>query len=128
MSRACVAIVFLLLVHFTCSPAFASQSSRTITRSDLPDTISEAVALLQLMADEPGRTQYHVVFDVPGEITVFGCDLVKEVLIRVHQRPSGRGSQEVWAGYVMERLRAGATGETLNTTPLGKIFGTHESF
>lgn len=126
-SRLFIALA-LLLLHFACTPALASPVSRTITQNVLPDTVTQATALLQLMTDEPGRTHYQVIFDVPGEITVFGCDLVKDILIRVHQRPSGRGSQEIWAGYVLERLRAGATGETLNTTPVGKIFGTHETF
>lgn len=128
MSRIYIALVLLVLVHFACTPVFAAPASRTITQNDLPDTVSEATALLQLMVDEPGRTEYQIIFDVPGEITVFGCDLELERLVRVHQRPSGSGSQEVWTGYVMERLRAGATGETLNTTPAGKIFGTHETF
>ena len=128
VSRTYVALVLLVLVHLACTPVFAAPASRTITQNNLPDTVTEAVALLQLMADEPGRTEYQIIFDVPGEITVFGCDLELERLVRVHQRPSGRGSQEVWTGYVMERLHAGATGDTLNTTPAGKIFGTHETF
>lgn len=102
--------------------------TRAISQDSLPSSQDQARALLAMMAEAPGHVEYRVTYQAEGEATVVGCDLQRGVLVRVHQRASGKGSQEVWSGHIVERVSAATGGGTLNDTPDGKIPGTFESF
>jgi hypothetical protein len=106
-----------------------TEGETTIHLDHVPDTPEEAAAMLKFMTDHPGHRLYTLLIAAPGEGIGFSCDLKKQTLIRIHKRNSGGGSQEIWKGEVMYRLRAGAdeTG-TLNDTPHGKDFAVMTTF
>lgn len=88
----------------------------------------QALALLALMEEQPGRVEYSVSYETTVDAVVVGADFNTGILARVHVRPDGKGSAERWRGYIRERLRAAAAGGSLNDTPAGKSFVEREDF
>lgn len=105
-----------------------TEVTQDITLGTYPGTVGEAAQLLELMANEPGHGRYTLTFSVPGEIIVFGCDLNRQRLVRIHQRPGDHGSREMWTDYIVERLQDAARGKSLNYTPAGNLPGSHDTF
>lgn len=91
-------------------------------------SVDQARELLSLIEEESNRADYQIVYQTEDDAVVFGCNFEEDVIVRIHQRPDGSGSQEAWQGYIMERLTSAASGGSLNDTPEGEIFGTFESF
>jgi len=88
----------------------------------------QARELLALIERQPGKNGYSITYRTTADVVVFGCDFAKDVLIRVHREPTGRGKGETWDGYILERLRSGAAVGSLNDTPAGKRFAREASF
>jgi hypothetical protein len=84
--------------------------------------------LLKLMRATPNKTGYEITYRTDVDAVTFECDLSRNVLTRIHRYKDGRGKQEIWSGYVAERLKSASTGGSLNDTPDGKKPGTFQSF
>jgi len=84
--------------------------------------------LLKLMEKNPGKVDYQIDYQTDVDVVLFGCNFEKDVIIRIHQGKDGHGSQEMWQGYIIERLNNAASGGSLNDTPEGKKLGTFEAF
>jgi len=88
----------------------------------------QAITLIDLIKKHPGKNDYQIFYKTDRDVVVFGCNLKKNVIIRIHQDATGHGTQEMWSGYIMDRLNNAAGGGSLNNTPTGKIMGIHQSF
>lgn len=88
----------------------------------------QAQELLRLIEENPGKTDYQISYQTDEDVVLFGCNFDKEVIIRIHQRSDDHGTQEVWQGYIFDRLKAASDGGSLNDTPEGKNPGTFQSF
>ncbi len=84
--------------------------------------------LLKFMKATPNKTGYTITYRTDVDTVTLECDLSRNVLTRIHRYKDGRGKQEVWSGYVAERLKSAAGGGSLNDTPDGKKPGTFQSF
>jgi hypothetical protein len=89
---------------------------------------NQAQELLNLINENQSKADYQVSYNTEDETILFGCNFNKDVIIRIHQRKDGRGTQEMWKGYIVERLDNAASGGSLNDTPVGKKAGTFQSF
>lgn len=96
--------------------------------SGSPGSANQAVEMLKLIEAQPNKSDYQLSYSTKDDTVLFGCNFEKNVIVRIHQRPDGTGSQESWQGYVLERLKAAAGGGSLNDTPEGKIEGSFEEF
>ena len=88
----------------------------------------QAQALLALIDREPGKATYNISYQTNADVVVLGVDLVRNVLVRVHQEPNNRGRSETWTGYPVDRLRNGARGGSMSDTPAGKSFGDFRTY
>lgn len=91
-------------------------------------SLRQAKALLQLILEQPNKKEYRLEYTTDIDAVVFGCNLVNNALVRVHQRPDGSGTTELWQKYPIERLKNAAAGRSLNDTPQGKIFPEFKTF
>jgi hypothetical protein len=81
----------------------------------------QAKELLALIERQPGMAAYSISYRTDEGSVAFGCDLTRDVLVRVHHLAANRGTSEAWTGYALERLAAGAAGRSLDDTPAGQI-------
>lgn len=88
----------------------------------------QAQAMLQLLNDVPGKTDYLITYQTAIDVVFFGVDFDKKTISRMHSRPDGTGNAEQWSGYVLSRLESAAGGGSLNDTPKGKLPGTSQYF
>ncbi len=80
----------------------------------------QAAELLRLISEFDGKSRYEISYTSDGDSVVFGCDMPKQLIVRIHQRIDGSGSQESWTGDVLYRLQSATGSGTLNDTPTGK--------
>lgn len=128
----------ILLSGFTPTKSYASDSpgittngtsiKQALTTEDFEGSTAQSTALLNLVENNPGYTDYQVSKALADEVIVFGCNMEKMVLIRIHQRRNGTGTQEMWRDHIIYRLNASRGGGSLNDTPQGKIPGSMQSF
>jgi len=76
---------------------------------------------LKLIQNNPNLENYKILKNESGEITIFRCNLEKNLILRIHQRNDGHGTQEMWRGDVLFRLKNAAKGGSLNKTPSGNV-------
>ncbi len=88
----------------------------------------QARALLGLMEAKPDRRLYVVSFTHQGEQTIVAYLVDADELYRTHLRPGGRGTEELWRGWVVSRLRSAEQGGSLNDTPEGRVPGGFATF
>lgn len=112
--------------HSTRTPGKVERNLGTVD-ADLGST-KQAESLLRLINDVPNQTKYAISYQTPIDVVIIGADFEKNVLVRMHNRPDGSGSAEKWSGYILERIKAGAEGQSLNQTPNGQQPGTYQSF
>ncbi|HEY3057473.1 MAG TPA: hypothetical protein VGL99_00705 [Chloroflexota bacterium] len=86
----------------------------------------QAKELLAIIQQNPGKANYNISYRTDIDAVVFGADVTRQVIVRVHQEAGKGGSQETWSGYTLERLRNAAAGGSLNDTPAGKLMGTFQ--
>jgi len=111
------------------APSYVGEATKNLGhRSWGFGSMNQAKALLALINSDPGKAKYQIMYQTDVDTVIFGCDLNKEVLIRLHQKKNGRGTHETWKGYIMERLAAGAAGGSLNDTPMGKMPASRHYF
>ena len=92
------------------------------------DSRGQASKILSMMQQHPDRSGYTISYSTAADTVVFGCDIRKRAIVRIHQRPNGTGTAETWNGYVVDRLQSAAAGGSLNDTPTGKSPGTLKPF
>jgi hypothetical protein len=122
---------FLSLLIFTAlfqSIALAQVSSDLGLQREGFGSSSQAQALLKLIESNPGQYGYQISYTTSSDTVVFGCDLARDSIVRIHQRPNGTGTGERWQGYARHRLQSAADGGSLNDTPAGKQPGVMQSF
>lgn len=88
----------------------------------------QARELVTLIESSPGKALYEIRYATTADTVTVSGDLAQNILRRVHRTPDGHGSNEEWRGYVMERLRTGATGGSMNDTPAGKSLVVRTDF
>jgi hypothetical protein len=82
---------------------------------------SELLALIGRQHYVP--VTYRIRYRTEVDTVRLSANLRDGVLLREHHELGGRGSREVWSGYVLERLENAARGGSLNDTPVGKSVG-----
>lgn len=92
------------------------------------DSRGQASKILSMMEQRPNRSGYTITYSTAADTVVFGCDIRKRTIVRIHQRPDGTGTAETWSGYVVDRLQSAAAGGSLNDAPTGKSPGTLKPF
>lgn len=120
--------IFLFLLFFAATIVSGKTNMHIGDRDRSFGSHGQANAILALMNQQPGKSAYQISYNTPVDVVVFGCDLEKEILIRVHQDSKGRGTAESWHGDIMYRLNQAANGGSLNDTKNGKNPGTFETF
>jgi hypothetical protein len=131
VALACLAGLFLTRAR---DSGPVSRPTRQIVRSgeakkdlgfqsgNLGGSTGQAAELLKLIEEQSGKINYELTYQTEIDTVLFACNFEKDVLVRIHQQPDDHGSQEVWQGYIMERLQNAAFGSgSLNDTPEGKI-------
>ena len=98
------------------------------TRSVGYGTVGQAKELLATIKKHPNKSVYQISYRTSADTLVFGCDFAKDTITRVHYYKDGRRIREAWQGFILDRLKNGADGGSLNDTPRGKSQGTFESF
>jgi len=88
---------------------------------------NQAKEFLRLMKEKPNRSEYQIQYTTEEDSVLLACNFKKDVLVRIHQREKG-GTQEIWHGYIEERITNAAQGKSLNDTPVGKKYGSMQSF
>lgn len=88
---------------------------------NLDGSSGQARELLKLIEEQPGKADYQIIYQTSTDTVLFACNFEKQIVFRLHQTSDNHGTQEVWEGYVLERLQAAAGGGSLNDTPEGKI-------
>ncbi len=101
---------------------------QTLTNQSFSGSSNQSTILLELIEKNPGLDDYQVSKEQNGEVTIFGCNLRKDILIRIHQRSNGQGTQETWRSHVLFRLKKSRSGGSLNETPIGKKQGIFQTF
>jgi hypothetical protein len=84
--------------------------------------------LLKLFNSTPGKIEYEITYITDVDAVVFKFNLSSNELTRIHRYKDGRITQEIWNGYVTERLENASGGGSLNDTPVGKSPGSYKSF
>jgi hypothetical protein len=118
----------LLAVALVASVALADI---TISLGRQPENFgsqSQAQALLSLIEGSPGQSNYQINYTTSIDTVVFGCDLTRDALVRIHQNPNGTGTGERWQGHALYRLKSAGQGGSLNDTPSGKVPGIFQKF
>ena len=90
-------------------------------------SITQAKAILELIAEQPGKNEYQIYYKTEADEVTFTSNLNEETIIRIHKWSNEYSTLEQWQGYVIQRLKSAASGETLNKTPAGEISGTLKS-
>ena len=123
-------IIHALILTLLASISLAGeQVTANLGTKDLDfGSTGQAMALQQIMQESPGSTRYQIEYTTSGDVVIFGCDLDKDVIARMHNRPDGHGTSEVWQGDVLHRIKSAAEGGSLNDTQGGKVFGTMQTF
>lgn len=88
----------------------------------------QAQEVLRMIQESPGQGGYQISYRTAADVVIFGCDLNRDTVVRIHQRPSGGGSGERWQGHALYRLQSAAQGGSLNDTPNGKSPAIMERF
>lgn len=88
----------------------------------------QAAALNKLMAGQPRQSNYQITYTTTDDVVIFGCDLDKDVIARIHQKQNGHGTMEKWNGHVLYRIKNAANGGSLSDTPNGKSPGSFQQF
>jgi hypothetical protein len=104
----------------------------TISRDLGPQSVSfgsqrQAQSILQFMDEWPGRNEYVITYTTDADKVSLICNFQQETLVRRHDHQSGKSSLETWNRYIIERLRNGAGGGSLNDTPEGKLAGDRKT-
>lgn len=125
-----VFIFLLFSITFCAYFSFASdQISVDLGMKDVGfGSAGQAAALQRLIQDNPGLNRYQISYSTGSDVVVFGCDLNSDVIIRIHNKPDGHGTNETWSGHVLFRILSAAKGASLNDTPNGKQPGSYQSF
>ncbi len=90
--------------------------------------VTQAASILQLIKEQPGKTDYLITYTTGIDTVSFHCSLTEETIIRIHKWPDDYQKEEIWQKYVLHRLTSAANGGSLNDTPSGKIRGSSKSF
>jgi len=120
----CVSLGLLYLIVFQLDepkpeiPAAPPQKPGQVKAAD-PQTAAQARSLLEFIEANPGRGRYTITKRTEQGVVVLGCDFDREVLSRVLQKADGSQIQEVWRGFIMERLQGATSGKSLDHTPEG---------
>lgn len=135
-----VFIVFFV-VAASCITTQISQSSNSpgatvngtsikqvLINQEFEGSTAQSTALMELIENNPQYIDYQVSKELVGETILFGCNMEKKALIRIHQRKDGTGSQEMWRDHIIYRLNSSKGGGSLNDTPQGKIPGSFQAF
>lgn len=101
---------------------------QSITNQAFDGSTAQSTALLELIENNPQYIDYQVSKELTDEVILFGCNIDKKVIIRIHQRKDGTGTQEVWTDHILYRLKTSKEGGSLNETPQGNIPGSFFSF
>ena len=88
----------------------------------------QAAALQQLIEANPGAAQYRITFYTDNEVVVFGCNLEKDIVLRIQSDLDGHGQSEEWSGHSLYRLQEAAAGRPLENTPEGRMPAVVEQF
>lgn len=89
----------------------------------------QASELLSIIQKNPGKNFYKIIYKTEEDKVEMFCDLNRRMLVRTHTRKDGTGTQDVWTGYILDRIKICAAGAgTLNDTPVGEKLGTFTSF
>jgi len=118
-------IITILLLSVT---AKAQISIDLGNKSEGFGSMSQAQAIIKLIESNPGHGGYQITYSTNLDTVVFGCDLNKDTIVRIHQRPNGTGTGERWQGHTLYRLKSAANNGSLNDTPEGKQPGIMQSF
>lgn len=121
-------LIFLLLCFANIAVASDEITVDIGTRGLDFGSTGQAEALQQLIKEKPGLNRYQIAYRTEADVIVFGCDINKDMIVRIHNRPDGHGSNESWAGDIMYRISSAATGGSLNDTPSGKQPGSFQTF
>lgn len=108
-----------------------SRSAVEVNLGYLPAPLTsqdQATTLLDLIAKNPGRNPYQLTYKTADNVVIFGCNLDKNIIVRMHNYNDGSGSAESWHGNVRYRLQQAAAGNSLNDTPGGNSPGTFTRF
>lgn len=92
------------------------------------NSTNQARALLDLIDQNPNQADYQITYQTDIDVVLIGANFDKDILVRLHQEPDSHGTQEIWQGYIIERLQNAAGGGSLNDTPAGKQPGSFETF
>lgn len=124
--------LYTLLILVFClisAPVFAADIRKNLgVQLQSFGSDKQAAELLSLMDEQPGEQKYMIDFETANDAVAFGCNLTTDTMVRIHQRPDGKGSAEKWIGDTIYRLKKAANGGSLNDTSTGKIPGTMQSF
>jgi hypothetical protein len=124
--------LFSLISTFllTCSLCLASQeiTSKLGRKEAGFGPTQQAAALRQLIEANPGAAQYRITYYTDSDVVVFGCNLEKDIVLRIHSDLDGHGISEEWAGHSLYRIHDAAAGGSLENTPEGRSPGTTEQF
>ena len=127
-----ISVIFTLMIILCINPGLSFAGAKATSylgeQSFAFGSHNQALALLQLMENVPDANEYQISYQTGSEIVLFGCDVSKNVLIRMHNRQDGHGTAESWAGHIRHRLESAAAGGSLNDTPAGKAPGTFNTF
>ena len=122
-------LIVLALMFYLATSALAEPVTRHLGRQTPTfGTVGQASALLDLVRSVPGQEDYRITYQAEADVVVFGTQLGREQLMRLHQRPDGTGTAETWTGHTMYRIEHAATGGSLNDTKAGKSPGNMTNF
>jgi len=109
-------------------PAIAQVAVNLGTKPDGFGTSAQALAIIDLIIRNPGKTNYQIIYKTSADIVVFECDFNQDTITRTYKKSKGRNTVEKWTGQAIPRLKHAANGGDLNNTPEGYIPGTIRTF
>jgi len=112
----------------TATPIYSGSIKQDLGMQSSFGSENQAIALLDLIDRNQDKADLQISYTTDMDTVIFGCNLNKKAIIRLHTRPDGHGNSEVWIGDVLYRLKTTAAGKSLNDTPSGKSFADTQSF
>lgn len=73
-------------------------------------SMNQATNLLELINEIPNKANYQILYTTGSDSVVFGCDFNRKLIVRIHHQQNGHGSQEAWAGFIIDRLKSASNG------------------
>lgn len=123
-----LAVAGMFLAAGIQSGAHRFQRNGTVTidrglSQNVYDTAWAGQQMFETIVENPTAAVYVLTArDRTGEQLELTVDITNDRITRRHLRSDKRWTTEVWDGYVMDRVKSAASGESLNHTPRGMSF------